>query len=244
MVTAREEYNLAGERQGFADSAPKYLMYKEVEVPAANGQLDVDGKTFIPLLDRRTGWGTLRVFCEVGEGHHIFRSNVICFSRYGGNGYTGNLTEIFNLPYVFGSGLLRVQGKVSADALYGADCSNFIIYGKRREGWNIPYVDPKDLLPYLDFINDFEGFQGEVAYGRQGPISITPELVDRGLLLHLGKHVAAVFEADGGFLTKRTRVVHQLESYPEITTFGALAQKYKQIRIMTFKLNRLPAEPR
>jgi len=238
VVPAHEEYNLADERQGFADDAPKYLLYKEVAVPPADGLLDVDGKTFIPFLDRRTGWGTLRVYCEVVKDKQTFRSNVLRFSRYRGEDYTGKLTEIFNLPYVYGAALLRVQGKVGADARYGADCSNFIIYGKRREGWNIPYVNPKDLLPYLDSVDDFVGFQNGIAYGQRGPITATPDLVGRGLLLHFGKHVAAVFEADGGALTKQTRVVHQLETYPEITTFGALAQKYKQIRIMTFRSNR------
>lgn len=237
VVSAREEYNLADEHQGFADDAPKYLLYREVTVPAADGLLDVDGKTFIPFLDRRTGWGTLRVYCEIVKDKQTFRSNVIRFSRYSGEGYTGKLTEIFNLPYVYGSALLRVQGEVGADAHYGADCSNFIIYGKRREGWKIPYVDPKDLLPYLDSVDDFVGFRNGIAYGQRGPITATPDLVERGMLLHFGKHVAAIFDADGGALTKQTRVVHQLETYPEITTFGALAQKYKHIRIMTFKLN-------
>ena len=91
------------------------------------------------------------------------------------------------------------------------------------------------MLPYLELIDEFTGFHNGIAYGRRGPIAITPELIRNGLLLHFGKHVAAVYQDHQGVLNEKTLVVHQLETYPEITTFGAFAQRYKQIRIMTFK---------
>lgn len=238
LVAAHEEYNLTEDDQGFAIGSPKYLLYEEEAIPAANDLLELDGEELIPFLDKKTGWGTLRVYCEVSDGKETLFSNVLRFSRYEGDGYPGKLTEIFNLPYVYGSALLRVGDRISADARYGADCSHFIIYGKRREGWNIPYVNPKDLLPYLEPVDEFTGFHDGIAYGQRGPIALTPELVENGLLLHFGKHVAAVFEGDQGVLAENTRVVHQLETYPEITTFARLAQRYQQIRIMTFKANK------
>ena len=66
---------------------------------------------------------------------------------------------------------------------------------------------------------------------------MTPDLLNAGLLLDFGKHVATVYRNDNqrGVLTEDTLVVHQLETYPEITTFGAMAKKYKEIRTMTFK---------
>jgi hypothetical protein len=66
---------------------------------------------------------------------------------------------------------------------------------------------------------------------------VTPELLRRGLLLHFGRHVAAVYESVGrsNVLTGETLVVHQLEGFPEITTFRVMAAKYSQIRIMTFR---------
>jgi hypothetical protein len=66
---------------------------------------------------------------------------------------------------------------------------------------------------------------------------MTPALLRKGLLLHFGKHVAAVY-GNGGksdALTGDTLVVHQLEGPPEFTTFGAMAAKYAQIRVMTFR---------
>jgi hypothetical protein len=224
LVPAHDRYNLTNGDKSFAAGAPKFLTYVEKPIPGADGLSEIDDALLIAFLDPKTGLGTLRVFCELSTGS----SNVIRFSRYKGENYVGKLTEIFNLPYVYGSAMLRV------DARYGADCANFIIYGRRREGWKIPYVNPKDLLSYLDELDDFKGFQEGVAQGVHGPIQLTPALLKNGLLLHFGKHVAAVYEDHEGALTDQTRVVHQLETYPEITTFGAMARKYRQIRIMTF----------
>ena len=134
LVAAHEEYNLTEDEQGFASGSPKYLLYTEEAIPAANDLLELDGEELIPFLDQKTGWGTLRVYCEVSDGKDTLISNVVRFSRYEGDGYPAKLTEIFNLPYVYGSALLRVGDRISADARYGADCSHFIIYGKRRKG--------------------------------------------------------------------------------------------------------------
>lgn len=237
LEASGEKFNLANEDQGFAEGSSKYLVYHEEYVATADGLKQVGDEKLLPFLDTHTALGTLRVYCEVSDGKETYLSNTVRFSRYEGSGYVGKLTEIFNLPYVYGSALLNVEGKTSADARYGADCSSFIIYGRRREGFRIPYMNPSQLLPYLIQIDEFGGFQNGVAYGRHGPIRVTPDLVKNGLLLHFGKHMAAVYRDDPqrGVLNKDTLVVHQLETYPEITTFGVMAAKYKEIRIMTFK---------
>ncbi|HLJ50490.1 MAG TPA: hypothetical protein VKU01_30970 [Bryobacteraceae bacterium] len=226
LVPAHEKYNLTNEEEGFAAGAPRFLLFDERPLPAADGLAALDEATLLPSFDPRTGWGTIRVFCELTVGTQTYTSNVVPLSRYQGDGYLGKLTEIFNLPYIYGSAMLHENGKTSADARYGADCSHFIIYGLRRQGLNLPYVNPKELLHYLDDVDEFSAFHDGIALGRTGPIHLT----DR-LLLHFGNHVAAVFE-DTGVLKEQTRVVHQLESYPEITTFGAMARKYRRIRIM------------
>jgi hypothetical protein len=230
-------YNLTGEDKEFAVGAPKYLVDRDEPVDGADDNPVLDGEKLIPFFDKKTGLGTLRVFCEISYGDNTYISSVIAISRFQGDGYIGKLTEIFNLPYVLGSALLNVGGQTSADARQGADCSHFIIYGRRREGANIPYVNPKDLLPYLEFIDDFQGFKEGVAFGRHGPIIMTPELLKKGLLLHFGNHVAAIYRnsGHGDVLTGDTLVVHQLEGPAEITTFAVMAAKYAQIRVMTFR---------
>jgi hypothetical protein len=228
LLPTNTTYNLTGESQGFANGAPKYLTYRETTILRTDDLLELTETDLIPYLDSKTGLGTLRVYCELTDGRNTYLSNIVRFSRTYGRGYPGRLSEIFNLPYVYGSAL------IDPDSRYGADCSNFIIYGRRREGGNIPYVNPQGLLPYLETLDEFRGFQSGVAQGLRGPIVITEPVLRRGLLLHLGKHVAAI--SDGvGPLTGTTPVVHQLEGYPEITTFLAMARKYPRIRIMTFK---------
>lgn len=237
VIAAHDSYNLTNERQGFADGAPRYLSYRDVPIDVADGRTEIQGDALVPLLDKKTGLGTLRVYCELSGPLGTYVSNMVRLSRYRGEGYVGKLTEIFNLPYVYGSALLRVEDRASADARYGADCSHFIIYGRRRGGWKIPYVNPQELLPYLDTLAEVKELRRGIAYGAEGPIPITAAMLAKGMLLHFGKHVAAVY-ADAhraGVLNESTLVVHQLEGYPEITTFGAMAAKYKQIRVMTFK---------
>ena len=230
-------YNLTEEDQGFANGAPKYIVYRDDLVDAGSGTGELDGAKLFPFFDKVTGLGTVRLYCEIRSGSNVYFSELIRLSRYRGSGYIGKLTEIFNLPYVYGSGLLNDNGRISADARQGADCSHFIVYGRRRSGAEIPYVDPKELLPYLRQIDEVQSVRDGIAYGRDGPIAIPEDLWKRGLLLFLGKHVAAVYDAPGTatVLNANTRIVHQLEGPPEITTFGAIAAKYKKIRVMTFR---------
>jgi hypothetical protein len=237
VIAVHDTYNLINERQGFADGAPKYLCYRDVPIDAADGRTEIQGDALVPFLDKKTGLGTLRVYCELSGPQGTYVSNVVRLSRYRGDGYVGKLTEIFNLPYVYGSALLRVGDKASADARYGADCSHFIIYGRRRCGRMIPYVNPQELLPYLDTLAEVKELRHGIAYSEEGPIPIAASVLAKGMLLHFGKHVAAVYtDADHtGLLNENTLVVHQLEGYPEITTFGVMAARYRQIRVMTFK---------
>lgn len=230
-------YNLIGVDEEFAVGAPKYIVEQEEAVEKADDSPVLDGELLTLFFDKKTGLGTLRVYCEVRIGKDVYLSDVVRLTRYRGDGYLGKLTEIFNLPYVYGSALLNFDGQRSADARQGADCSHFIIYGRRREGVNIPYVNPGDLLPYLQPIDEFQGFQKGVAFGRDGPIILNPALLKKGVLLHFGNHVAAIYSNSGHdeVLTGDTLVVHQLEGPPEITTFAVMAAKYKQIRVMTFR---------
>ena len=237
LSAERKVYNLTEEDQGFANGAPKYIVYRDNVVDAGSGNGELEGAKLVPFFDNVTGLGTVRLYCEIKSGSNVYFSEVIRLSRYRGSGYIGKLTEIFNLPYVYGSGLLNDNGRISADARQGADCSHFIVYGRRRSGAEIPYVDPKELLPYLQQIDEVRFVKNGIAYGQDGPIAIPEDLWQRGLLLFLGKHVAAVYDEPGktGVLNTKTQIVHQLEGPPEIITFGAIAAKYKRIRVMTFR---------
>ncbi len=237
VVAESTQYNLTGQQQGFADGAPPYLRYRDVPLSEANGLIEIDGAALLPFLDAKTGLGALRIYCEAGSGDGVYLSSMVSFSRFLGDGYVGKLTEIFNLPYVYGSASIRSGGAAGADARFGADCSNFVIYGRRREGWAIPYLNPKELLPYLQELDSVQALRDGVAYGAHGPIRMTPDLLKAGLLLHCGRHIVAVYGDPvlRGVLHESTPVVHQLGGVPEITTLGAIAARYRQIRVMTWR---------
>ncbi|HEY3840066.1 MAG TPA: hypothetical protein VGL72_26020 [Bryobacteraceae bacterium] len=228
LLPARTTYNLTGEAQGFADRSPKYVTYIETPIEGTDNLPQLTEDQLIPYLDPKTGLGTLRIYSEVSDGTGTWLSGIMLVTRTTGRGYPARLTEIFNLPYVYGSALLN------PDTRNGADCAGFIIYGRRREGAAIPYVNPQGLLPYLEELDEFQSYRNDIAQGRNGAIIITDDLLARGMLLHFGKHIAAIYEG-AGQLKKTTKVVHQLEGYPEITTFDAMTKKYPRIQIMTFK---------
>jgi hypothetical protein len=203
LAPAAPAFNVTGEQQGFADRSTKFVRFVEREIPGP---------------EMLTGLGTFRVFSERDGA----MSDIVEITHTEGVGYPARLTELFQLPYIYGSALLNPDRRI------GADCASFIIYGARREGRDIPYVNPQGLLPYLREIGEFPGFEKE-------PVAVTDEMVRRGVLLHFGKHIAAVYRATDGVLQASTPVVHQLEGYPEITTFGAMAAKYPRIRVMMFR---------
>ena len=227
LLPGGPRYNLAGADQGFADQAPRYIVYREKTF--AQGKRSLDVQDLLPFLDPRTGWGTVRVSCEVGDS----LSNQVCLSRFQGEGFPGKLSEIFNLPYIYGSALLKSDGKVSADARYGADCAHFLIYARRRMGDRLAYLNPKELLPFLVETDEFRRFRGGLAEGVRGPMRVTPEEVSQGVLLHFGQHVAALMES--GVLSENSRVAHQLEGVPEVIPLSALIKKYPSFRLMRFK---------
>ena len=55
--------------------------------------------------------------------------------------YLGHLTELFNVPYVFGSaGDASRPDDHQTDNLVGVDCADLVVYGQRRLGRALPYL--------------------------------------------------------------------------------------------------------
>lgn len=52
--------------------------------------------------------------------------------------FVGRLTELFNTPYIWGSAGVPPEVH-QAERLIGSDCADFVVYGARRMGKNIPY---------------------------------------------------------------------------------------------------------
>lgn len=237
VAPAAKSYNMLGKNYGFAEDAPRLVRFNEIRLNHVRNRKTVEASELNDLFDEKTGLGTIRLFAEVVRNNTSYRTPPVCISRYAGRNYPGRLTEIFNLPYVLGGGLLNIGNLPGADARYGADCLGFIIYGKRRMGARIPYNHGNNLRAYLADIGEVLFFKGGVAYNNQGPISINEQMISDGLLLHFGTHIAALYQDNEprNILNDDDLVVHQLENMPEIIELKKLKQANQPFMLMKFR---------
>lgn len=233
--SAHERYNIFPVNAGFASGAPSLVYFPDFELEELINRRSISSDDLIGYFDSATGYGTIRLFARL-ICEDIIETEEIVISRYRDRTYTGYLTEIFNLPYVFGGIYLNVNGAASAEALYGTDCANFLIYGKRRQGIRIPYGDPGAMYKSLTMYAEVEGFTNSKAVSKTGLLNIDSSLIKAGIILHFGNHVAALYEDTPpyGILDKSDLVVHQLEGYPEIIPLGELKQSERKFRVMFF----------
>src|SRR5262249_869515 len=137
--------------------------------------------------------------------------------------------EQFGLPYLFGSGELSEFSDTGPETNLGADCANFVVYALRRQGQHIPWSDPKQLRQHLDFM---------ARSATPGIPRITAEDLQRGTIVHLGTHVAAVIQDRNpvGILDENDLVAHQLHGAPELVTLRQLLRERKKNRFDLFRV--------
>ena len=161
---------------------------------------------------------------------NVRETPVMELRRFIGSGFRAAVTEQFGLPYLFGSGELSEASNTGPETNLGADCANFVVYALRRQGQRIPWSDPKRLRGHLDLI---------ARSATPGTPRITAEDLQRGTIVHLGTHVAAVIEDRNpiGILDENDLVAHQLPAAPELVTLGQLLTERRKNR---FDLYRVP----
>jgi poly-gamma-glutamate synthesis protein (capsule biosynthesis protein) len=112
----------------------------------------------------------------------------------------------------------------------GADCANFLVYGLRRQGQRIPWSNPKQLREHLELVAQSTA---------PGVPRITPEDLQRGTIVHLGTHVAAVIEDRQplGVVDENDLVAHQLPGAPEVVTLSQLLRERRKNRSDLFRVS-------
>jgi poly-gamma-glutamate synthesis protein (capsule biosynthesis protein) len=120
------------------------------------------------------------------------------------------------MPYVFGAGFLVGGGETGPETRAGNDCANFLVYAWRRCGRRIGWCDPLRLRRHLDLV------ASDLSADSQTEIDAA--MIERGLAVHCGKHIAAVWEDREplGFLDGRDIVAHHLSGAPELVTLRQL----------------------
>jgi hypothetical protein len=213
----------------FAQGAPPRPRWRDVTLSSHAKVLPV--AALGPFFDPAIGTGSLRVKARLAATNWIRETPALELRKSSGSGFRAALTEQFGLPYLFGSGSLRDHENTGPETGWGADCANFLIYALRRQGWRIPWSNPKQFRRHLELVRE-----------RITPEDATPLTaaeLERGLILHLGSHVAALMEdrPPVGELNGEDIVAHQLEGAPALISVAELLQSRNAKR---FDLLRVP----
>ena len=130
-------------------------------------------------------------------------------------GFLGALEEQFGSPYVFGIGRFKQAEESGPESLLGNDCANFLIYALRRNGKSLRWCNPAQIRQFI------EPREGEVKAGD---------------IVHLGSHVAVLYEDKGkhGILDSEDVLVHHLSGFPVFITLEKLV-KGKPYTVMKLK---------
>jgi cell wall-associated NlpC family hydrolase len=120
--------------------------------PGAPWSRPADAHPLPPYADVQGGLGTMAFEVELAREGAAPLASPGAADRYRGglsgrvtrvalrrdDTYLGYLTELFNTPYIWGSAGER-PAEHQAERLIGADCADFIVYGGRRLGKELPY---------------------------------------------------------------------------------------------------------
>lgn len=216
--------NVAGLALGFAEQAPRWLR----RVPKLVGEsAELSMAALGPVLDPMTHAGSALVYAEVEREGEWVRSNELRLAfrvpgDAGGAIFRSALSEGFARPYAFGCGL--VGG--GPEEFVAADCANFVIAGLRRDGWRIPWGDPKQFAAHCRELAAWER-------GRDFP-KLPEHAVEDGTFIHFGSHVAVLWEDRPplGQLDEGDLVAHHLEGLPEIVPLGAMLRTRDRFRAL------------
>ncbi|PYK10758.1 MAG: hypothetical protein DME65_08940 [Verrucomicrobia bacterium] len=220
--------DLSTNQVGFVAKAASRPAWNEVRIDHHDSVLPA--AKIDKFFDRQWHCGSLRLRARAVVDGKIRETPILELRRFTGSGFRAAISEQFGLPYLFGSGELSENSNTGPETNLGADCANFVIYALRRQGQRIPWSDPKRLRDNLDLV---------AQSAAPGTARINAQDLQRGTIVHLGTHVAAVMEdrQPFGILSENDLVAHQLAGRPEIL---ALGQLLKARRKNSFDLFRVP----
>jgi hypothetical protein len=212
---------LSSDQVGFVANAAPRPAWEEIAIGHHDSVLPID--KIDNLFDRQLRCGSVRLRARAVVDGKIRETPSLQLRRFVGSGFRAAITEQFGLPYLFGSGELTQSWDTGPETNLGADCANFVVYALRRQGQRVPWSDPKRLRDHLDLV---------ARSAAPGTTMITAEDLQRGLIVHLDTHVAAVMEDRDpvGVLDEHDLVAHQLGGRPEIVTLGELLKQRSKSR--------------
>jgi hypothetical protein len=156
--------------------------------------------------------------------------------------YIGYLTELFNTPFIIAP-MVTEDGYHETDVRMGSDCAAFAIYGKRRQGYRVPYCGPRRIYKYLVEIEKGALWRKQTRnieiyankdnqFVKAGTNGIT-----RGDIVHFGEQVSVFYEDLGvkGFLDKDDLLFQSYKDGPHITSIATSGFYQKPLKIFKWK---------
>jgi len=202
------------------------------------------------ITDHGNGVGTMRFQLAVTQGDRTLTTPGIDARRGKGSGgltdavprvsirtddsYLGYLTEMYGQPYIWASAGLSERSHQS-ERLEGSDCADFVVYGARRMGANIPYMWT-GALPQVTKLLAPGGERGEdgVYRDRRGtPLPFTRA----GDIVLFPRHVGVLTEDRGqaGVLDDQDLMMHTLFDSPKQQAIADSGYADRPVELRRFK---------
>jgi hypothetical protein len=129
----------------------------------------------------------------------------------------------------------------------GSDCAAFAIYGKRREGYRVPYCGPRGIYKYLTEIEKGALWpkrtrNTEIYENKDNQfVKVGVDGIARGDIVHFGEQVSVFYEDLGlkGFLDKDDLLFQCYKDRPYITSIATSGFYQKPLRIFNWKNDRM-----
>jgi len=228
--------------------------YRDVSVPGCDDRLSCAADVRATILGDRGGLGTGAFRVEVSLGDRT-GSSPGAERRYRGgltediarvtvrrdDTYLGRLTELFNTPYIWGSAGEPARLH-QAERRIGSDCADFVAYGMRRLGHDVPYTSTWQIERHARrlFASAGPGDDGLYRTTDGKPIPVGEGGVHPGDLLLFPRHVGAFVrdEAPLGVLSTSDVLIHTCWAPPveqSLADSGYGRTSLKVLRWMAFQ---------
>jgi len=152
--------------------------------------------------------------------------------------FPGHLTELFNTPYIWGSAGHPPE-KHQAERLIGSDCADFMVYGARRAGKNVPYRGSWHIPESADtlFRSEKTDSQGRYLQKNGKTIPIGKVGVRLGDLLLFPGHVGALVKdrQPEGVLDINDIMIHTFWAPPTEEPISKTAYADSAVRVLRWK---------
>jgi hypothetical protein len=233
------------------------IEYEKVPIAGCRGQDSID----ITEVLRSHTTGTLYIgmeieglteplppqaerFAERSPLHFKYRGHIIQIVRREDDSYLGYLTELFGTPFLIGPRMTNL-GVHETDARMGSDCAAFAIYGKRRQGYQVPYCGPLGIYRYLSPIVSAPlrpiPFQQTEIYATPDnrPVRVGPGGLQAGDIVHFGEQVSVFCRDAGvlGLLDKDDLLIQCYGIQPTITTIESCGFYHLPARVYRWRGN-------